>query len=256
MRLPVNHLDLFSGIGGFSLGLEAAGMTTMAFAESNEFARRVLHKHWPQVPIFEDVRNINRESIQEVTGYDRIDIITGGFPCQDISVAGRGAGITGERSGLWSEYKRIIGELEPDWVIIENVRMLLHRGMETVMADLDDLRYNAEWYIIPASRVGAPHRRDRIWIVGYPRSLGDSNNPRLQGLGERLRGARQRAPWQEGKAFRGKDQTVRLCAPGIPLMADGLPETMERLQSTGNAIVPQIAEAIGQEIAAYAIANR
>ena len=116
-------LDLFSGIGGFSLGLERAGMTTVAFCEIDKKAQQVLRKHWPNVPIFEDVCTLTKELLDErgIT----IDVICGGFPCQDISLAGKGAGIEGERSGLWTEYARIISELRPKFVIVENVSALL-----------------------------------------------------------------------------------------------------------------------------------
>jgi len=159
-------LDLFSGIGGFSIGLERAGMTTVAFCEIDKKAQFVLKKHWPDVPVFEDVSTLTKGLLDErgIT----VDVICGGFPCQDISYAGAGAGIEGERSGLWSEYARLIGELRPQFVIVENVSALLSRGLDRVLGDLASLGYDAEWHCIPASAVGAPHRRDRIWIVAYP----------------------------------------------------------------------------------------
>jgi DNA (cytosine-5)-methyltransferase 1 len=164
-------LDLFSGIGAFSLGLERAGMTTTAFCEIDPFCRRVLAKHWPRVPIYPDVRHL---SAQHLTGdgHRDIDLICGGFPCQDISVAGRGAGIGGERSGLWSEFARLIGEVGPRYVIVENVAALLGRGLGDVLGDLASLGYDAEWHCIPASAVGAPHERDRVWIMGHANGTG------------------------------------------------------------------------------------
>jgi DNA (cytosine-5)-methyltransferase 1 len=159
-------LDLFSGIGGFSIGLERAGMTTVAFCEIDKKAQLVLKKHWPDVPVFEDVSTLTKGLLDErgIT----VDVICGGFPCQDISYAGTGAGIEGERSGLWSEYARLIGELRPRYVIVENVSALLSRGLDRVLGDLAQIGYDAEWHCIPASAVGAPHRRDRIWIMAYP----------------------------------------------------------------------------------------
>lgn len=157
-------LDLFSGIGGFSLGLErTGGFRTVAFCEIDKRCRSVLRKHWPDVQIFDDVRTL--------FGVE-CDVICGGFPCQDISVAGKRAGITGERSGLWNEYARLVGELRPQYVIVENVAALLIWGLGRVLGDLAALGYDAEWHCIPASAVGAPHRRDRIWIVAYPRCEG------------------------------------------------------------------------------------
>lgn len=164
----MNVLDLFSGIGGFSLGLERAGMRTVAFCEVKPFARRVLAERWPNVPCYGDVRELSAARLKA----DGIvaDVICGGFPCQDISSAGKGAGIDGTRSGLWSEYARLIGEIRPRYVVVENVAALLGRGLDRVLGDLASLGYDAEWDCVPASAIGARHRRDRIWIVGYPSS--------------------------------------------------------------------------------------
>ena len=189
-HIRMRVLDLFSGIGGFSLGLERAGMRTVAFCECDPYCCAVLAKHWPDVPIFTDIRELSAETLGITKGNGRgagraggsdptsarqqqperalqIDVICGGFPCQDISVAGKGAGIEGERSGLWSEYARIIGEVRPRYVIVENVAALLGRGLDRVLGDLAALGFDAEWHCIPASAVGAPHRRDRLWLVAY-----------------------------------------------------------------------------------------
>ena len=155
-------LDLFSGIGGFSLGLErTGGFRTVAFCEIDPYCRKVLNKHWPEVPCYDDIRELRLPT-------EFADVVCGGFPCQDISTAGKGAGITGERSGLWVEMCRVIGEVRPRYAIVENVSALLGRGLGTVLGDLAQIGYDAEWHCIPASAVGAPHRRDRIWIVAYP----------------------------------------------------------------------------------------
>ena len=165
MKLKV--LDLFSGIGGFSLGLErTGGFETVAFCEIEEYPRRVLAKHWPKVPCYHDVRTLTADTLAR-DGI-AVDVICGGFPCQDISFAGKGAGLAGERSGLWSEYARLIRELRPNFVIVENVAALLSRGLADVLGCLAEIGYDAEWHCIPASAVGAPHRRDRLWIVAYP----------------------------------------------------------------------------------------
>jgi DNA (cytosine-5)-methyltransferase 1 len=153
--------SLFSGIGGLELGLEMRGFGEVIWqAESDPHARAVLAKHWPSVRCFEDVREIDATS-------PRPDIICGGFPCQDISLAGRGAGIDGERSGLWREFERIVRVLRPGLVFIENVAALLGRGLDRVLRDLAALGFDAEWETFRASDVGAPHRRDRLFLLAY-----------------------------------------------------------------------------------------
>lgn len=181
-------LDIFSGIGGFSLGLErTGGFETVAFCEIDETARKVLRKHWPKVPIFNDVSKVTCEYEKNIyynesgttsdgNDYKRIDysslphidVICGGFPCQDISVAGKGLGLKGERSGLWKEYARLIEEIKPRYAIIENVANLRSKGLARVLQDLWEIGYDCEWHIIPASSVGALHKRERIWIIAYP----------------------------------------------------------------------------------------
>ena len=146
------------------MGLErTGGFETVAFCEIEDFPRRVLAKHWPGVPIYEDVRALTAARL--AADGIAVDVICGGFPCQDISVAGKGAGLAGERSGLWREYARLIGELRPRYVLVENVAALLGRGLGDVLGDLATLGYDAEWHCIPAAAVGAPHRRDRVWII-------------------------------------------------------------------------------------------
>lgn len=177
-------IDLFSGIGGFSLGLERAGHETIAFCEIDPYCQKVLKKHWPKVPIYDDIKTFSNAeclrqlqsqgSQQDKWGWLSDICITAGFPCQDISCAGKRQGIEGERSGLWSELARILGELRPRYAILENVSALLSgdrgRWFSRVIGDLAEIGYDCEWHCIPASYLGAPHRRDRIWIVAYPNS--------------------------------------------------------------------------------------
>lgn len=168
----LNVLDLFAGIGGFSLGLErTGGFRTVAFCEIDKKAQRVLNKHWPDTPIFDDVSTLTKDKINDSVGVP-VHVITGGFPCQDISFAGRGAGLEGERSGLWFQFHRLINELRPRYAIIENVSALRSRGLDAVVSGLSEIGYDAEWHCIPASALGANHQRDRIWIVAYPRIYG------------------------------------------------------------------------------------
>src|SRR5262245_21186407 len=160
-------IDLFSGIGGFSLALERCGMRTVAFCECDPFCRAVLRKHWPGVPCYDDVRTV--DAVRLAADGIRGDLICGGFPCQDISTAGKRVGIDGARSGLWREFARIIGDVRPRYVLVENVAALLGGGISRVLGDVAALGYDAEWHCIPACAVGAPHRRDRVWILAYAR---------------------------------------------------------------------------------------
>jgi DNA (cytosine-5)-methyltransferase 1 len=228
----MNVLDLFSGIGGFSIGLERAGMRTVAFCEIDPHARAVLQKHWPDVPVFTDVSTLSKDDINE-----QIDILAGGFPCQDISMAGLGAGLAGERSGLWFQYHRLIDEIRPRYAIIENVSALRSRGLDQVLWSLSQIGYDAEWHCIPAAALGAPHQRDRVWIVAYPHST--------YGEGRRLS---SRAYEKYADAVSAGWWTVE---PSVGRVANGLPRQSHRLKQLGNAVVPQIPELIGRAIMDY-----
>lgn len=239
----MNVLDLFSGIGGFSLGLERAGMKTIAFCEIDKKAQLVLKKHWPNVPIFEDVSTLKKEDIHE-----QVDVICGGFPCQDISLAGRGAGLEGARSGLWYEFHRLINEIRPRYAIIENVSALRSRGLEQVLRGLSQIGYDAEWHCIPASAVGAPHQRDRIWIIAYIVGTGGEGLVTSADLGKARQGGVRceknlldiaKSPFQSGD---------RWPAPLVRRMDDGIPNRVDRLKQLGNAVVPRIPELIGNMV--------
>jgi DNA (cytosine-5)-methyltransferase 1 len=227
-------LDLFSGIGGFSIGLErTGGFETVAFCEIEPFPRRVLAKHWPGVPCYHDVRELTAERLA-ADGIG-VDAICGGFPCQDISLAGKGAGMDGERSGLWSEYARLIGELRPRYVIVENVAALLGRGLDRVLRDLAALGFDAEWHCIPASAVGAPHRRDRLWIIAHPNGDADGQQCNHAGEGANyaqsdivLADAASERRGEEG-GFRRHQQTER-AAGGSEAVADANSNDVQRQQ--------------------------
>jgi DNA (cytosine-5)-methyltransferase 1 len=247
-------LDLFSGIGGFSLGLErTGGFETVAFCEIEEFPRRVLKKHWPKVPCYEDVRTLTAD----VLARDGIavDVITGGFPCQDLSVAGKQAGMgAGTRSGLWSEIIRLVGELRPQFVIVENVAALLAgpseqpgRWFGRVLGDLAECGYDAEWENIPASALGAPHRRERVWIVAYP----ERTRPQrlVQNIGIPFSARTALAIDCDGST----SGWCRMAERSAPIRdGDGLRPSVDRrrVKSLGNAVVPQIPELIGRAILA------
>lgn len=238
----MNVLDLFSGIGGFSIGLERAGMQTVAFCEVESYCRAVLNRHWPHVPCYPDVRELTADRLA-ADGIE-VDAICGGFPCQDISHAGFGAGIEGERSGLWTEYARLIGELRPQFVIVENVAALLDRGIGTVLGDLSRIGYDAEWSVISACSVGAPHVRRRVFIVAYPDSI--YGRPRVWNTAPREYRTLQALDGPEGPRARFG---ARLANPSALYGgADGLPYGRERNRAIGNAVVPDVAESIGRAI--------
>lgn len=233
-------LDLFSGIGGFSLGLErTGGFETVAFCEIEEFPRKVLAKHWPGVPIYHDVRELTGSEVGPV------DVICGGFPCQDVSISGKALGIGGgTRSGLFVHMLRLASEAEGDrlpYLIFENVAGLLGgpqndpgKWFGDFLNALAEVGYDAEWFCISAASIGAPHERDRIWIVAYP------NSAQLE------RGGISRRVYEEHANF--SDSCWGEDKPGVVRTLDGVPDQMDRVAALGNAVVPQIPEIIGRAI--------
>lgn len=251
----MNVLDLFSGIGGFSLGLERAGMRTVAFCECEPFPRRVLAERWPNVPIYEDVRTLTGERLR--SDGIAVDVICGGFPCQDISFAGKGAGLAGERSGLWREFARLIGEIRPRFAIVENVSALLNRGFGDVLGDLAEIGFDAEWHCIPASAVGAPHRRDRLWIVAYPNDQGEQRSAINAEVERRVAHAANSAQMLRPSFFREQSnralrsywpQSYEQRIAELHGMVDGISTRVDGCSALGNAVVPAIPEIIGRAI--------
>jgi DNA (cytosine-5)-methyltransferase 1 len=238
----MNVLDLFSGIGGFSLGLERAGMKTIAFCEIEEFPRKILRKHWPDVPIHKDVRTLHAKDIAGT-----VDLICGGFPCQDLSYAGKGAGFEGERSSLYKEMLRLVGECLPRYAIFENVTALLSGNggawFAKFLYDLAEVGYDAEWHSMPASYLGTVHRRDRVWIIAYP----VGSNVESLDLQKSLRAYTEKPfGWKLTRA-------IDACLPADDYAVmrgtyDGVRETMDMLKAVGNSVVPQIPELIGRAI--------
>ena len=258
----MRHLDLFSGIGGFALAARRVGWETVGFCEIDHYCQKVLAKHWPGVPIYDDVTKYTGTA-------GAADIITGGFPCQDISVAGRGAGIEGSRSGLWSDLCRIIGEVRPRYAVMENVSALLARGLERVLGDMAEIGYDCEWHCIPASVVGAPHQRDRIWIVAYPtqpreleyKKRADESQKSMETTtaktwGQRVQGIIKKSLQEQHsfswcKDFGGIEELQGRSDIPEPILwriNDGVSFGVDRLRGLGNAIVPQVAEAIFRAI--------
>jgi len=279
------HLDLFSGIGGFSLGLEATGeFETVAFCDYSKFPQQVLRKHWPLVPIYEDVKELNSEKLKS-NGINKIDIITGGYPCQPFSVAGKQKGEQDPRH-VWPEMFRLIKELRPTWVIGENVAGHIKLGLDTVLENLESEGYSTRTFSISAASVGANHKRERIWIIanknvedsrsrgGWIQSTGDqegirsgtfeeefwsSNTDTTSGSSEGTETMadtkssyrdeyeidREHGKTETQEVFGNRDGISRGSSwwevePDVGRVADGLPDTMDRLKSLGNSLVPQI----------------
>jgi DNA (cytosine-5)-methyltransferase 1 len=234
-------LSLFAGIGGFDLGLErTGGFETVAFCEIDQEARDCLTERFPGVPIYHDVRELTADRLRK-DGI-RPNAIVGGFPCQDVSFAGGGAGLDGARSGLWSEFARLVGELRPEIVGVENVSALLGRGLGRVLGDLATLGYDAEWHCIPASYAGARQLRDRVWIVAYPQLDGVQGRSNFtqawcsKSRAEQLAGLVQPCTWPtiSGSRDRGTGH--------------GVPRGIHRNKQIGNAVNPQVVELIGRAI--------
>lgn len=238
-------MDLFSGIGGMSLGLEAAGFKTKIFCEIDPHCRAVLRKHWPDVEQSEDV-----ETMGFVEG--GADFISAGFPCQDISYAnavhGDRAGLAGTRSGLYRHVVRAFRVVRPQGGLLENVEALLGNGMGVVLSDLAEIGYDAEWHCIPASAVGAPQERDRVWIIADARkerkpglvtstNLGEARPWGPRGETDML--ALADAPFERGHSWP---------QPLVRRNDDGASSRAHRVEQCGNAVVPQIPELIGRAI--------
>lgn len=234
-------LDLFSGIGGFTIACHEAGLKTNQFVEIDPFCQQVLKKNWPDIPIHDDISTFN-DSRQ------KYNIIVGGFPCQDISIAGTGEGLKGERSGLWKEYLRLINKYQPQYVVIENVKRLLSLGLEEILSDLAQIGYDAEWETIPAALVGLPQARERVWIVAYPSGFRRERLLSSEDISE----ARQR--WKSRKenlqsffdfATVGTDRYPKPIICGVH---DRPSDWAHRLKCCGNAVAPDVAFIIMDKI--------
>lgn len=228
-------LDLFSGIGGFSLGLErTGGFKTTAFCETDPFCRKVLAKHWPTTKIYQDIREVKNVAA---------DVVCGGFPCQDISRAGKMRGINAAQSGLWFEMCRVIGETKPQLVLAENVARLCADGLAEVLNSLATLGYDAEWHCIPGYAVGSPQERDRCYVMAYSGTF-------------RQRGAGWIGRWisssEEARrnGWRGNQETdVQLWVePRVDRVAYGLRNGVDGCRRLGNSVIPAIPEMIARAI--------
>lgn len=261
--------SLFTGIGGIDLGLEMAGMECIWQVENNHFCNRVLSRHWPTVQRFSDIRTL------EISSLANVDIVAGGFPCQDVSRIGKMEGIYGDRSGLWKHFARIIRGIRPRIVIVENVTGLLDGGIGPVLSDLAEIGFNAEWEVLPAAAFGSPQLRERVFIVAYARgerlegifsswtaqgAIGRGNREHAI-LGElpMLRGVpvpdtygsclQLRLPTNRGMVDRPLHGKGRWEAPPRVFRMDArVPGRVDRLRSIGNSVVPQVMAWIGRRI--------
>jgi DNA (cytosine-5)-methyltransferase 1 len=246
--------SLFAGIGGLDLGLERAGMECAFQVEIADYPTTILERHWPDVPRFRDICDVRGDQLP------RVDVLTGGFPCQDISTAGKRAGITGARSGLWKEYLRLIQELKPQYVIAENVAALLHRGagFGVVLEDLATSGFNVEWQVLPAAAFGAPHLRERVFIIAYSHGVNEHVPPRVFESGGNLGNHFQfssASHWNGvGIDRTSKTATLRTVCQSLatePLVSrldDGVSEKVGALAGYGNAVVPAVAEFVGRSV--------
>ena len=264
----MNELALFSGVGGGILAGHLLGWRTVAAVEIEDYPRRVLLQRQadgilPRFPIWDDVCTFDGKPWK-----GKVDVISGGFPCQDISCAGKGEGITGERSGLWGEFARIIFQVRPSYVFVENSPMLTLRGLDRVLGDLSEMGYNAKWGIVGADDVGAPHRRKRIWIVANasggrfsePRSGKDEQSRRAEtiGAGEAMANTEslRSGELQNQVGPKGTQNSHELFGishrlsngsgwwttePRLGRVANGVANRVDRLKAIGNGQVPAVA---------------
>jgi DNA (cytosine-5)-methyltransferase 1 len=238
-RVKPTFGSLFSGIGGMDLGLERAGWTCKWQCETDDFCNAVLAQHWPGVVRYGDIR--------ELTSPEPVDLLCGGFPCQDISVAGKGAGLGGARSGLWWEMWRLIQKLRPAWVLVENVPALRTRGADAILDALDSEGYACWPCVVGAEAIGAPHRRKRVWLVAHTYGLelwkqcGGSSGKGRKG---------KIITWNNGAArsMARHPQNAWAIEPDVGRVAYGIPARVDRLRALGNAVVPANAEILGRAI--------
>lgn len=243
--------SLFSGVGGLDLGFERAGFEIAWVCEKDEFCRKVLSKHWPTVPIYDDVTTLRTPPA--------VDVLAGGFPCQDISEAGKGAGLDGERSGLWWEYLRLIRQLRPRYVVAENVSELASRGLDAVLGSLAELGYDAEWETLSSCAFGAAHTRERVFVVAYRHS--ERKEARWTQRGRDDTEALAGREWDTEYlhpptvAGRGPIRRIRPCESDVAGIAHGVPDRVDRNRALGNAVDPHVAEYVARCVRQHAEAR-
>jgi DNA (cytosine-5)-methyltransferase 1 len=241
---PLKHGSCFTGIGGLDLGFERAGIETRWQIENDRFCRKLLAVHFPNALRYGNIKHVRPEDLEPV------DIVSGGFPCQDVSNAGYRVGMAGARSGLWSELYRLVCHLRPRILVVENVTGLLVRGLGRVLGDLAAIGYDAEWDCFSAAEFGAPHRRTRVFVIAYPhRDRLETNTHESvlrQPTTDREANGHPRTMGSAGQWLESRPPGARPMGVG-----NGVPEDVDRLKALGNAVVPQVSEWIGQKIVQY-----
>ena len=259
----LTHLSLFSGIGGLDLAAEMAGFVTVGQCEWADYPTKVLEKHWPDVPRWRDIRTLTKESFYERTGLRTVDVISGGFPCQPFSVAGKRGGKDDDRY-LWPEMLRVIHELRPSWIVGENVVGIINLALDEVLSDLENENYAGQAFVVPACAIDAPHRRDRVAIIAnsyIERLYGDEKREPFQPENvclnvsdanrKGLQGCKQHKT--PDRNWWGQETCRPACKPGsnigelfrwpaeppVGRVAHGVPNRVDRIKCLGNAVVPQ-----------------
>lgn len=232
----MTHLSLFSGIGGLDLAAEWAGFRTVGQCEWADYPTKVLEKHWPDVQRWRDIRTLTGDSFYERTGLRTVNVISGGFPCQPFSVAGKRRGKEDDRY-LWPEMLRVIQEIRPAWVVGENVAGIVSMALDTVLSDLESIGYDCQAFIIPACAVDAPHRRDRVAIIANDSRIGFK---RMRKVREQVRESRieEKIPdWNSDITI--PDREWWDSEPNVGRVVHGIPDWVDRIKCLGNAVVPQ-----------------
>ncbi len=239
--MPLTFGSLFAGIGGFDLGFERAGMVCKWQVEIDDYATKVLQKHWPAVHRERDIRECGTHNLE------RVDVICGGFPCQDISIGNTGQpqGINGARSGLFFEAVRVVSELQPRAVVMENVPAIFTRGVDQVLRSVAEIGLDAEWICLSASEFGCPHKRERFFLIAYP-----SGEGRERPIKNRCIPKPAKTPYPINRHRTIESWSAVVRRDSVRRSGDGVSLAMDRhrLRGLGNAVVPQVAEWIGRRI--------
>ena len=228
MTSHLTHIDLFSGIGGFALAAGWSGFRTVAFCEKDKYCRRVLKRHWPNVRMVEDIHEF------DATEFSNSTLLTGGYPCQPFSRAGKRRGRSDDRY-LWPQMFRIVSEARPSWIIAENVTGIVSMELDRMLSDLESQGYQALTLDIPACAVDAPHQRQRIWIMAHSDRSGFKEQCWSGPVQQEHHSAERCCRWS--------------AEPGVGRVAHGVPKRVDRIRALGNAIVPQVAYQIIRKIA-------